>query len=150
MPQVELREITPRNFDECVSLSVGESQKSFVAPNVRSIAQAKIYPTTEPMAVYAGDEMVGFVLFGLDEDDGRYYLVRLMIDARFQGRGFGRAATLAVLEKLRGNPECRAVHLSFVAGNTGAQALYESIGFLATGEIAEGEIVMRFDFEGRE
>lgn len=147
MPQIELREITPRNFDECVGLTVGESQKGFVATNLRSIAQAKIYPTVEPMAVYADDEMVGFVLFGLDEDDGRYYLIRLMIDDRFQGRGFGRAAIFAVIERLRANPECREIYLSFVPANTGAEALYESIGFRRTGEIAEGEIVMRFELD---
>ena len=70
MPEVELREITPQNFKECIDLKVADSQKSFVATNVMSIAQSKIYPTVTPMAIYAGDELVGFTMFGLDEDDG--------------------------------------------------------------------------------
>jgi diamine N-acetyltransferase len=144
MMSVTLREITPANFKECVNLKVGDAQSSFVAPNAMSIAQSKIYPTMNPAAVYAGDEMVGFAMFGLDTDDGRYYLVRLMIDEKQQGKGYGRAAALAVIEKLRENPACREIYLSFVPENTGAEALYKSLGFERTGEIAEGEIVMRF------
>ena len=142
---VTLREITPENFEECVNLKVADEQTSFVAPNLRSIAQSKIYPTVEPMAVYADDRMVGFTLFGLDTDDGRFYLVRLMIDERHQGKGYGRAAVHAILEKMRENPDCREIYLSFVPENAGAESLYKSIGFKRTGEIAQGEIVMRFD-----
>ena len=58
---VSLREITPANFKECINLKVAEDQKMFVAPNVTSIAQSKIYPTVEPFAVYNDDELVGFV-----------------------------------------------------------------------------------------
>lgn len=144
---VSLREITPKNFKECINLKVSDEQTTFVASNVVSIAQSKIYPTVNPMAVYADDEMVGFVLFGLDEDDGRYYLVRLMIDEKYQGKGYGRAAVLAVIEKMRETEECRELYLSFVPENTSAEALYKSIGFERTGEISEGEIVMRFVME---
>jgi diamine N-acetyltransferase len=144
---VSLREITPANFKECVNLKVADTQKSFVASNVMSIAQSKIYPTVSPMAVYADEEMVGFVLFGLDTDDNRFYLVRLMIDEKFQGKGYGRKAVHAVIENLSKNPDCRELYLSFVPENTGAATLYENIGFERTGEISEGEIVMRYKME---
>ena len=141
---VTLREITPENFKDCINLKVADQQKTFVAPNVTSIAQSKIYPTVEPFAVYADDELVGFVMFGLDLDDNRYYLVRLMIDEKFQGRGYGKSATLAVIEKMKRVDDCNEIYLSFVPENTGAQRLYESVGFERTGEISEGEIVMRY------
>jgi diamine N-acetyltransferase len=91
--------------------------------------------------------MVGFVMYGLDTDDGRHYLVRLMVDEKHQGRGFGRSAALAVIEELRQTDGCDAVYLSFVPENTGAERLYQSIGFARTGEINEGEIVMRLAIE---
>jgi diamine N-acetyltransferase len=69
---VSLREITPGNFRECVNLKVAEAQQHFVAPNVMSIAQSKIYPTMNIRAVYANDELIGFAMFGLDTDDARY------------------------------------------------------------------------------
>jgi diamine N-acetyltransferase len=144
---VTLREITPENFKECINLKIADAQTSFVAPNVASIAQSKIYPTVTPMAVYAGEEMVGFAMFGLDTDDQKYYLVRLMIDEKQQGKGYGKAATLEVIEKLRENPDCRELYLSFVPENTGAEALYKSVGFERTGDIDNGEIVMRYVME---
>jgi diamine N-acetyltransferase len=147
MKKVRLEAITRENFNEVVNLKVADTQSNFVAPNMRSIAQSKINPSLMPMAVYAGDEMVGFVLFGRDEDDGRYYLVRIMIDERQQGKGYGRAAILEVVEALRETADCDAVYLSFVPENTGAEALYKSIGFEPTGEISHGEIVMRLELE---
>lgn len=141
---VSLREITPENFKECIRLKVAEDQKMFVAPNVTSIAQSKIYPTVEPFAVYNDDELVGFVMFGLDIEDDRYYLVRLMIDERFQGKGCGKAATLAVIEKMKRIEDCNEIYLSFVPENERAERLYKSVGFERTGEISEGEVVMRY------
>ena len=144
---VTLREITPENFKECINLKVADAQTSFVAPNVASIAQSKVYPAMNPMAVYAETELVGFVMSGFEADENRFYLVRLMIDERFQGRGYGKAATLAFIEKMRENPDCREIYLSFVPENTGAEALYKSIGFERTGNIDDGEIVMRYVME---
>lgn len=145
---ITLREITPENFKECINLKVADGQQKFVAANVMSMAQAKVYPAVTPMAVYAGDEMVGFVMYGFDTDDEKYYLIRLMIDERQQGRGYGRGATLEVIEKMKQIAGCREIFLSFVPDNTGAERLYLSLGFEPTGEISEeGEIVMRFDLQ---
>lgn len=144
MPKIELREITAQNFKECIELKVADSQKSFVATNVMSIAQSKIYPTVYPMAIYAENEMVGFTMFGLDEDDGRFYLVRLMIDEKYQGQGYGKSAALAVIEKMRAVKECQEIYLSFAPENVSAEKLYQKVGFTRTGELNEGEIVMKF------
>lgn len=147
--EVELTRITSANFDECVMLEVSEKQKGFVAPNVMSIAQSKVFPTLETRAVYAEGEMAGFVMYGFDPGKSRYMLARLMVDARKQGRGIGRAATMQVLEELEGRGDCDAVYLSYVPGNEGAEALYSSVGFKRTGEVdkVSGEIVMRYSFE---
>jgi len=140
-----LREITPENFKECIELKVSDNQKTFVATNLYSIAQSKIYPTHLPFAVYDGDEMVGFVLYGFDEEEERFYLGRLMIDEKFQGKGYGRAATLEVIERLKQVENCKEIYLSFVPENKNAEKLYESIGFKDTGELNGGEIIMRYE-----
>jgi len=144
---ISLREITPDNFQDCVELEVAADQKHFVAANVMSIAQSKVFPYLIPSAVYNGDEMVGFTLHGKDPESGKYYIVRLMIDEKFQGRGFGREATLRLIKIMGGSADCDAVHLFFVPENTGAERLYESLGFKRTGVIdeADGEIEMRLD-----
>ena len=142
---ISLREITPQNFRECINLKVAAGQENFVAPNVMSIAQAKIYPTVKPLAVYHEDEMVGFVMYGFDEDEKHFYLGRLMIDEKHQGKGYGKTATLAVIERMKQIEDCREIYLSFVPENTGAEKLYISVGFERTGKISEdGEVIMKF------
>lgn len=145
---VELREITPKNFDECIRLSVSETQSGYVATNLMSIAQSKVFPDLNVRAIYDGEEMVGFVMFGFDQDENKHSLFRLMVDESKQGKGYGRAATRMVLEELRSEESCDSVYLSFVGGNISAERLYESIGFERTGEIDEqsGEIIMRYSF----
>jgi diamine N-acetyltransferase len=145
MTNVTLREITPENFSAVINLDVAEDQELFVAPNVKSIAQVYIYPDAIPLAVYNDDEPVGFVMYGYDPDDGKYYLGRLMIDAKHQGKGYGKAATLEVIRRMREIEGCREIYLSFVPENTGAEKLYSSVGFERTGELNGNEIVMRFD-----
>jgi diamine N-acetyltransferase len=134
---VTLRDIDRENFYRCVKLDVREDQREFVATNALSIAQASVETTYVTQAVYDGDEMVGFVMYGLDLDDGRYYLGRLMIDREHQGKGYGRAATVEVIERLRRVPECREIFLCVSLKNDGARKLYESLGFRKTGEMHE-------------
>jgi diamine N-acetyltransferase len=142
---VTLREITPQNFRQCIDLKVADGQEEFVAANVISIAQTKIYPTFNPLAVYHEDEMVGFVMYGYDPDEEKFYLGRLMIEAQHQGKGYGKAATLAVIERMKQIEDCREIYLSFVPENTSAEKLYSSVGFERTGEISEhNEVVMKF------
>lgn len=142
---VSLREIDSDNFRQCINLKVADGQEKFVASNVTSIAESKVYPTALPFAVYCVDEMVGFVMYGFDTDDNKFYLGRLMIDAQHQGKGYGKAATLEVIERMRKIEDCREIYLSFVPENTGAEKLYASVGFERTGEISKsGEVIMRF------
>ena len=147
MMAVTLRDIDRENFMRCVKLEVNEDQKSFVSPNVFSIAQSKVEPTYHVRAVYEGEEMVGFCMYGWDEEEGCHCLARLMVDRNYQGRGYGRAATEAVIERLRAEPGCRQIVLSVNPANASARALYESLGFVRTGEVAHGEEVMRLKFE---
>jgi len=145
---ISLREITPENFAKVINLDVAEDQKLFVAPNVKSIAQAYIHPDSVPLAVYNGDdELVGFVMYGYDPDDEKYYLGRLMIDANYQGKGYGKAATLEVVRRMSEIEDCQAIYLSFVPENTGAERLYSSVGFERTGKLNGDEIVMRFKIQ---
>lgn len=140
---ITLREITSENWRECIGLSVKESQKGFVAPNVYSLAQAKVYPSYKPLAIYHGDEMVGFTLYGVDPEDNEMGISRLMIDQKYQGKGYGRAALAQLLERIKQEVSPHAIYLSFEPENKNAEALYRSFGFEHTGEVEGGELVMK-------
>ena len=82
---VELREITKSNYEECLNLSVADSQKTFVSSVCFSLAQAWVYyDTAFPFAIYADDIMVGFIMLGYYEIKNQYTLWKFMIDEKYQ------------------------------------------------------------------
>ena len=142
---VELRKITDKNYRECLELKVREDQAGYVASNLFSLAQAWVYyETAYPFAVYADDVMVGFIMMGYDRDKKTYDIWRLMIDRRYQGNGYGKAALLLGVGFLSDKYKTREIYLSFVPENSVAEKLYESAGFRRTGEMDGGEAVMRY------
>ncbi len=141
---ISFRDITPDNFRAVIGLKVAPDQEHFVAANVYSLAQARVYPGMTPAALYAGETPVGFVMYAWEAPE--YYIIRYMIAAEHQRQGYGRAALGRLLEQFRGNPECRTVALSYEPENRVAAALYASFGFVETGEVDDGEVVARLRF----
>jgi diamine N-acetyltransferase len=144
---IQLREIRRDNLFECIGLNTNANQKEFVATNVVSIAQAYVEPTFVPLAIYNDDTMVGFVMYGRDTETGYDWIIRLMIDERYQGRGFGRAALLAALVRLQQAPDSKGIKISYTPHNQAAEHLYQQVGFRTTGEIEDGEVVALFQAE---
>jgi diamine N-acetyltransferase len=66
-----------------------------------------------------------------------------MIDARYQHKGYGRVAMEAVISRIRQQESSREIRLSYHPDNTIAAHLYERLGFRPTGELRNGEIVVR-------
>jgi diamine N-acetyltransferase len=147
---IELREITMENFRECIGLTVAEHQCGFVAPNMYSLAEAKADGVSIPLAIYSAGVMVGFTMYCFDAGNGTGYIDRLMVAAEHQRRGYGEAAMLEVLDRLRNTPGCLRIRTSFEPTNEGADALYHSLGFRRTGEIDEGETVVVLELPANE
>lgn len=149
---IELRKITDDNFDECIKLEPREDQKNFVASNIRSLAQAYLALTNNdcipmPFAIYDNDIMVGFIMLSYNEagtnaDENTYWVWRLMIDKRYQGKGYGKGTMAKAIELIRTFPYGKAtsVVLSYEPENVVAKALYASFGFVETGKLAYGEL----------
>jgi len=138
---IALREINRDNFSDVLKLSVLDAQKGYVASNMYSLAEAKAHPECIPLAVYNDDELVGFVMYGMDFEEKEYWIIRLMIDQEHQKKGYGRAAMRCVLARLLPDKDHDKVYISFVPDNAGAQKLYEQLGFVPDGRVIDGEIV---------
>ena len=150
---VTFRDITRDNFEQVVGLEVAEEQQGFVRANLYSIAQSKAIPVLTPRAVYnEADELVGFVLYRGERQpdaDPDGWLVRIMIDKRHQGRGYGRQTMEEIIRLVRDELGCRAVGLSVEPENRSARKLYESLGFVETGESIRGQLIMKLTFGER-
>lgn len=139
---INFREITTENWHECANLSVTKEQENFVAPNSYSLTQA-LYDDDEwiTRAIYDDATMIGFIMYGVNDDETSY-ICRYMIDKRYQGKGYGKAALAQILDLLKNTFKCKEVGLSEVPENYVAKKLYGSLGFEFTGEIDDGEEVM--------
>ena len=138
---IELRDVTRENFLACILLKSEKHPghrlfESHVTSNVFSLAQAKVEPEWRPRAVYRGDTIVGFAMYGIEQAHRFHFIMRLMIDHRHQRNGYGRRAMALVLEEIAalGAGE---VFTSIVPGNAAAAALYAGLGFEPTGRFIE-------------
>jgi diamine N-acetyltransferase len=148
-PDVHLREITDDNRAAICQLRVRKRQRRFVASVARSLKAAAASPDDNPWyrAVYHGDEPVGFVMLEWNTPTdrpgaGRYFLGRFLIDQRHQRRGIGREVLRQIIDLARADGATELL-TSDQPGKGDPGPFYRRLGFDPTGEIDDGEIVMR-------
>jgi diamine N-acetyltransferase len=142
---VTLDEITQETVRVVCRLMVAPEQAKLVAPNAVSIAQAYFSPNAWFRAIAADGVPVGFVMLYEEPDKPEYTLWRFMIDAREQGKGFGRAAIGLVLDHVRTLPGATELRTSWFDAPGGPAPFYVGLGFVPTGEVDEGEVGGRIE-----
>lgn len=154
---LELKKINRNNVAEILKLEVFDNQKSFVATNNSSIIEAYTAITENnhvfTFGIYNDDTPIGFLMIGFDVNSvdegapsiakGNYNIWRLIIDKKFQGKGFGKKAMNLALEFINTFPCGIAKYcwLSYESDNDVARQLYKSVGFVETEEKDGEEIV---------
>ena len=81
----------------------------------------------------------------MDKKTPEYFLWRLMIDQQFQGRGYGFQAMELAIDYVRTLPNAKEFKTSYVPGEGNPSSFYYKLGFEETGEILEGEHVLRLE-----
>ena len=159
---IRLEKIDAKNIWDVIELKVTKTQKNFVASNDASILQAYTTAGTAcsafPFAICNDKRPVGFLMIGYNEAAmydiygdmeaprvarNNYSIWRLMIDKKYQNRGYGREAIRLALDFIRTWPCGKAefCFLSYEPENEVAARLYRSMGFAENGEMDGDEIV---------
>jgi GNAT superfamily N-acetyltransferase len=148
---VSLRPITALNRAAVEALRVSPGQESFVSSVTDSMREAAEEPDGRAIqwAVYADEVPVGFVMIS-DEVGGPGYIPRylwkLLIDERYQRRGFGTATLDLIVEYFRGRPGVDVLSTSAGQGDGSPIPFYERYGFERTGDVVFGdEVLLRLD-----
>lgn len=138
---IHLVDIDPGNWR--LKLQVSESQKTYVANSAVMLARAYAYRDQRSRAfvIYNDETPVGMGLYYDLPDLECYDLSLIFIDERYQGKGYGKAATKAVLEAMKQDGKYRKIDLCYIEGNDAAKKLYESFGFVEI-DRDENEIIM--------
>ena len=145
---IELRKITEENFIDAFNLSLAPGQGKFVSHPIRSLAQAYVYrEQCQPFGICHDGQMVGYVMVIYDYDIPEYDIWHMMIDKKYQGRGYGREALRLVLDYIATKPfgDSDRIALTCNRDNSAALKLYESMGFSATGQEYDDEIELIID-----
>ena len=137
---IRLAEVTEENWLEVASLSVKEDQKEFLAPPVGILARGYVYRNCNGKVFVIENDgaVIGVALVRefTDEPLG-YDLQQFMIDARYQGKGYGSAALALILNALRREGHYDHVEVCVKKKDTEALRLYEQHGFVDSGYIDE-------------
>ena len=147
---VTLRPVDDANREEIVALAVTPGQEQFVDGVAASLREAAAAPRARPWyrAIYARETPVGFLMLADGAEPGNgvipwpYYLWRMLIDGRYQGRGYGRAALDLVVAHLRERPDADALITSIVPGDGSPYGFYLRFGFEPTGDFFDHETVL--------
>jgi diamine N-acetyltransferase len=158
MAVVELRDIaTEADRAAVLTLRRGPGQERYLGSMAShfedAVEDARACPRM--WSVHDGELLVGFVMISdgipaerLAADDdlvGPYFLWRLLIDEKFQGRGYGAATIDAVVAYLRTRAGADVLWTSCKAGLGSPQSFYLHYGFVLTGEVKWGEDLLRLD-----
>ena len=141
---IRLEDIDEGNWR--IPLRVSKAQEQYVANTTTILARAYAYRNdrSQALLIYEDDTPVGMVLYHDEDSLDAYIFSEILIDERFQGKGYGTTATKLVLDRMKEDGRYHKVVLCYIEGNDAAKKLYESFGFEEI-DRDEDEIIMELE-----
>ena len=140
---IELKAVDSGNWRDVAGLEVAESQRDFVQMPSYYLALCHYGNQWKPLAVELDGQVIGFIMWAVDDDDGSCWFGGIIIDRKQQGRGYGRRAVTAAITMLAEEYGFVNFAMSYQRLNAAAKHVYEQIGFRETGEMEDDEVVAR-------
>lgn len=141
---IRLEDIDAGNWR--IPFRVSKEQEQYVANTTTILARAYAYRNdrSQALLIYEDDTPVGMVLYHDEDSLDAYIFSEILIDERFQGKGYGTTATKLVLDRMKEDGRYHKVVLCYIEGNDAAKKLYESFGFEEI-DRDEDEIIMELE-----
>jgi diamine N-acetyltransferase len=149
-PNVAFREVDEQTLEAVRAVTLAPEQESYVGSVAEALEEAREVPEGKPWyrAVFDRELAVGFVMLSWNvqpnppEIIGPWYLWKLIVDRRYQGRGYGRAIIEKVIEIVRAEG-AETLLTSYALGQGNPGPFYQHVGFSPTGEVnIDGEIIV--------
>lgn len=141
---MKLDDITKENWEKVIFLTTNADNRhtlgeEFVASNAYSILESFYEGQWIIKSIVHEGELIGFTMYGLCEERNFYELCRLMIDRKYQGKGYGTQALSLIAEEMKKQFGCNEIYLSTDPENARGKHIYEKFGFVNTGEVWDDE-----------
>ncbi len=121
--------------------------EEFVASNALSIVQSVYENGWIIKVIEHEDKLIGFTMFGWNEEEEFYELCRIMIDRKFQNKGYGTQAIRMVLDEIKSRFGCKEVYLSTDPENARGRYVYEKAGFRSEHKMLDDEELFKIVFD---
>ena len=135
---IGLVEINEQNYFGFARLSVAHGQKGYLDSAVGIVARGYVYRACRArvFGIVSDGEPVGLALVkDLDEEPACYDLQQFMIDARYQGKGYGTEALRLILAELEAERKYSCVEVCVKRDDLPALRVYEKAGFTDSGYV---------------
>lgn len=149
-PKVAFREVDEQTLEAVLAVTLVPEQEPYVGSVAEALKEAREVPEGKPWyrAVFDGELAVGFVMLSWNvppnppEIIGPWYLWKLIVDRRYQGRGYGRAIIEKVVEIVRAEG-AETLLTSYASGPDNPGPFYQRVGFSPTGDVnIDGETIV--------
>jgi len=118
-----------------ITIQLQEEQRcQLAAPE--TIRAACLRPEVLAFDILHEGRLVGFAQLR-QFDAGAWFLWNYAIDKFCQGQGLGRTALMDLIALMKARHGLRLLTTTYLFGNEAAQRLYEGLGFVETGVVAE-------------
>ena len=162
---MRLVDITKENWEHVICLTTNETVtvkgsgepievkgmpslgEEFVASNAYSIVESVYEDGWIIKAIENDGELIGFTMYGWNEEEEFYELCRLMIKREAQNKGYGTQAIRMILDEMKARFGCREVYLSTDPENVRGKHVYEKVGFRSEHRMIDDEELFKIVFD---
>ena len=131
---IELKPVTINNFCDVIETKINKEQEQYIPDNIFLMAMSKIMPQCIPLAIYNDNIVVGFLMYGPDENKENYWIHIIMIGDKHQGKGYAIESFKKILSEIKKDKSVHKILLAVNKGNLNAIKIYEKFGFKFNGQ----------------
>ncbi|MEK5036767.1 GNAT family N-acetyltransferase [Sporosarcina sp. FSL K6-3457] len=143
--EIHIRVIDDINEWLVRQITLKPGQEKYIESVDECIKEASTYHQWHPVALYDGEDIIGFAMYGSFGPNKDTWIDRIMIDEKFQGKGLGRKAMQKLIEIVSKEYGVKVIYLSIIEENEVAFNLYKSIGFVFINERdPNGELIFKY------
>ncbi|WP_315906653.1 GNAT family N-acetyltransferase [Priestia koreensis] len=127
------------------NIKIKREQEHFIETVDQCLQEASTYSEWQPIAIYNDDIIIGFAMYGSFGDSCDTWIDRIMIDEKYQGKGYGKTAMKQLIDHVSKEYGVNVVYLSIIEENRQAYHLYTKIGFTFINERdPNGELIFKY------
>ena len=140
---IRFEEIREENFNECINLDPRVTNKDFADSVSHSLAEAWLYyPDMKPFAISMDDELIGFVLLYVGEQN--FQIINFFIVEEFRNNGYGKEAANLCIGYLKDIYKAERISIPVDSRNFMALKFWKKLGFVESENVEDGYLFMRY------